>query len=58
MFRMFEARIGGKKLLRFATRFFHNLVIAPQIGDPQRRQAVLLRAEQIAWPAQLEIHLG
>ena len=36
----------------------HNLVIAPQIGDSQRRQAVLLRAEQIAWPAQLKIHLG
>ena len=32
--------------------------IALQVGDPQRRQAMLLGAEQIARPAQCEIELG
>ena len=57
MFRKFETRVGGKKLLRLFTRILHNFVIAPQIGDSQRRQTVLLRPEQIAWPSQLKIHL-
>ncbi len=56
MIRMFEPRVGRKELLRFAAGLFQNRPIAPQIGHSQRRQAVLLRAEQIARAAEFKIH--
>ena len=58
MIRMFQTGIGRKQLLRLAPGLFQNCSITPQIGDSQRRQAVLLRSKQIARAAQLEIHFG
>ena len=55
---MLEAGIGGKKLLGLAAGFFEDRLVAPQVGDSQRRQAVLLRAEQVAGAAELEVDLG
>ena len=54
----FEPWVGRKQLLGFAAGFFQNRPIAAEIGDPQRRQAVLLRAEQVARAAEFEIHFG
>src|SRR3954466_11749150 len=53
-----ESWISFEKLLRAFAGFLQNLAIAAKIGNPQRRQAMLLRAEQIARAAKLEIHFS
>ncbi len=55
---MLQARVGGDQKLRFAAGFFQQFAIAVQVGDPQRRQAVLLRAERIAGTAEFKIELS
>src|ERR1039458_1428099 len=42
---------------RLAPRRLQNLLVAQDIRHPQRRQPRLLRAEELARPAQLQVHL-
>ena len=55
---MGQAGVGGDQRLGVAAGFVHDGRVAQQVGDPQRRQAVLPRAEQLARPAQREVDLG
>ena len=45
------------KRARFMARGGENIGIAQDVGDLQRRQARLLRPEELARPAQLQVHL-
>ena len=40
---------------RLAPRLLHQLVVADEVADAQRRQARLARAEEVAGAAQLEV---
>jgi hypothetical protein len=42
---VFEAGVGGEELFGLAASFFQNLLIATQVRNPQRRQAMLLRTK-------------
>src|ERR1051326_5875553 len=44
--------------LRFAARYFEQLLIANDIADAQRRQPGLAGAEEFAGTAQFQIHFG
>jgi hypothetical protein len=40
-----QAGVGREELIGCAAGLFEQLLIASQVGDPQRRQAVLLSAK-------------
>ena len=52
-----QARIARHETECLGTRFFQEIEIAPQVGEAQRRQAMLPRADEISRPAPLEIQL-
>jgi hypothetical protein len=54
----FKTGVGGEESFGFAAGFFEDLAIAAEVGDTQRRQAMLLGAEEVAGAAEVEIHFG
>ena len=55
---LYNGDLEAAEGLPAAVKALKQRFIAAQIGDSQRRQAVLLRAEQVARAAELEIHFG
>src|SRR5262249_18051943 len=53
-----ELRVGFNQLLCVAAGFFDQRRVAVQVGDSQRWESVLPRAEQIARSAQTKVGLG
>jgi hypothetical protein len=52
-----ETWVGGEQLTSRVASLLEGLPVGSQVRNPQRWQTVLLRAEQIPGPTQIEIHL-
>ena len=55
---MLQPRIGGKQSLGRLTCLFQHGPVASQVGNSQRRQAMLLGSKKVARSAQFKIHLS